>query len=139
MLQQTAENLNCNCPAIAANCIQAILYSYDEFEKEKEHFFVLGMNNKSNIIYIDLVSIGTVSETIVHPREVFRYAILKGVSGILVVHNHPSGELMPSKEDLSTTKRLVECGKILGITILDHIICTHINNNFMSLKEEGYV
>lgn len=139
MLQLTIENTNCNCPAIAANCIQAILQSYDEFEKEKEHFFIIGVNNKNNIIYIDLVSIGTVSETIVHPREVFRYAILKGVSGILIAHNHPSGDLMPSKEDLQTTRRLVECGKILGITILDHIICTHKTNCFTSLKEESYI
>lgn len=102
---------------------------------EREHFIVLLLNNKNKIAKIHTVSIGTVSESIVHPREVFRAAIVFGASSIIVAHNHPSGALELSKEDIATTERLKEAAKIIGIQLLDHVI---IGDGFYSMRENGY-
>ena len=80
---------------------------------------------------------GTITEAIVHPREVFRDAIKEGGCGIIVVHNHPSGVTDPSPQDINTTKRLIEAGKIIGIPLLDHIIVT--DTSFFSMKENGII
>ena len=125
-------------PCSVGSVISSIIQSYDEFEQEKEHFYVIGLNNKNVIQYVDLVSIGTISESIVHPREVFRMAIHKGISSIIISHNHPSGDLNPSKEDLNVTERLKNGGDLLGIKLLDHVIVDN-NNNFKSLQEKGHI
>ncbi len=104
---------------------------------EKEEFRLLILNNKNMLLKKSVVSIGTISESIVHPREVFRDAIREGGASIIVAHNHPSGILTPSKEDISTTKRLVETGKLIGISLLDHVIITDCS--YLSLKDEGYM
>jgi DNA repair protein RadC len=91
-------------------------------EKEKERFYVIGLNGRNMIEYIDIVSVGTLNASMVHPREVFRVAILAGVGSILLAHNHPSGEIEPSEADIEMTKRLVKAGEIIGIGIIDHII-----------------
>lgn len=102
----------------------------------KEHFVMLGMNNKNMVLVYNVVSVGTISESIVHPREVFFPAISALCSGIVVAHNHPSGVTYPSDQDVTTTRRLVEAGKILGIPVLDHII---IGNGYFSMKENGAI
>lgn len=108
------------------------------FENEcQEKFIVACLNNKNNLQGWICVSIGTVSETIVHPREVFKSAINMNSSSIIILHNHPSGVLTPSQDDIKTTNRLVEGGKILGIDVLDHVIIT--DEDFFSLNEEGYI
>jgi DNA repair protein RadC len=104
---------------------------------EKEEFRVLILNNKNNLLKNTVVSIGTVSETIVHPREVFRHAIREGGTGVIVAHNHPTGELVPSQEDIRTTERLVNAGGMIGIPIVDHVIIT--DTGYLSLKESGYI
>ncbi len=104
---------------------------------QKEEFRVLVVNNKNMLLKKIIVSIGTITEAIVHPREVFRDAIKEAGSGIIVTHNHPSGNASPSKQDIDTTKRLVEAGKIVGIPLLDHIILT--NSSYYSMKENGYM
>lgn len=104
---------------------------------EKEKFMALVLNNKNRLIKKTVISVGTVSEAIVHPREVFRNAIKESGSAIIIAHNHPSGELKPSKEDIKTTKRLYEAGLLLGIPLLDHVIIT--NSAFLSMKDEGYL
>lgn len=91
------------------------------FEK-KEHFKSVMVNAKGRVIGIDNVSIGELSSTVVHPREVFIQAVKKSAAGVIFVHNHPSGDPSPSQEDILTTKRLIECGDVLGIKVLDHII-----------------
>ena len=111
-----------NTPERVSNIMTAILNNEDEVDRKKEHFWVIGTNVKLRIEYIDLVSLGTLSETTVHPREVFRYAIMKGVFSLILVHNHPSGDLMPSERDEETTKRLKQAGDIIGINVVDHII-----------------
>jgi len=83
---------------------------------------MIGLNAKNVIQYIDLVSLGTVSMSICHPRESFRLAILKGISRVVMVHNHPSGNCEFSPEDTTLTKRFYDAGELLGIKVLDHII-----------------
>ncbi len=104
---------------------------------EREIFWTLVLNNKNQMLKKAVVSIGTVSEAIVHPREVFRDAIREGGSAIIIAHNHPSGSTVPSKEDIDTTARIAGAGKIIGIPLLDHVILT--NTSYFSMKEGGYV
>ncbi len=104
---------------------------------QKEEFRVLVVNNKNMLLKKSIISIGTITEAIVHPREVFRDAIKEAGSGIIVTHNHPSGNTTPSKQDIETTKRLIEAGKIVGIPLLDHIILTNLS--YYSMKENGYL
>ena len=91
-------------------------------DKKQEYFYCLYLNNKNEIIERRLLFMGTVNKSIVHPREVFKYAYLSSASGIVCVHNHPSGDINPSKEDINLTKTLIEIGKIQAIPILDHVI-----------------
>lgn len=101
----------------------------------KEHFRVLLLDAKNRIVASELVSIGTLNSSLVHPRELFRRAIQTSAAAVILVHNHPSGDPAPSAEDLSLTRRLVEAGKLLGIEVLDHLIIG--DNRYVSLKERG--
>lgn len=103
----------------------------------KEHFVIIGLNTKNQIMFKETVSIGTLNTTIVHPREVFKLLIKRTCSAGIAVHCHPSGDPAPSSEDLEVTKRLVEAGKILGIDIIDHIIIGH--NRYISFKDKGLI
>jgi DNA repair protein RadC len=123
-----------NTPERVSNIMTAILNNEDEIDRKKEHFWVIGTNVRLRIEYIDLVSLGTLSETVVHPREVFRYAIMKGVSSLIIVHNHPSGDVMPSEIDKEITKRLKQAGEIIGIKVVDHIIVDG-EGNYYSLYQ----
>ena len=105
--------------------------------KKKEHFISVTLNGANEIISIRCVSIGIIDAAHVHPREVFADAISDRASSIIVAHNHPSGELTPSKADLEVTKRLSDSGKLLGIKLLDHIIIS--SRGFLSLRESGEI
>ncbi len=83
------------------------------------------------------ISVGTLNASLVHPREVFKKAIKDNVAQIIIAHNHPSGDSKPSEEDISTTKRLIEAGKLVGISIIDHLIIT--SSGYFSFKENGIV
>ena len=109
-------------PLALANVLQAILENESEIDKQKEHLWTIGLNTKNVVQYVELVSLGILDASLVHPREVFRLAVSKGVASIVVGHNHPSGDTTPSKEDLTVTKRLREAGQVLGIPVLDHVI-----------------
>ena len=89
---------------------------------KKEYFKVLFLNTKNEILSVENTSIGNLNSSIVHPREVFRSAVKKGAAAIIVIHNHPSGNPMPSQNDLDITRRLCEAGQLLGIPVLDHLI-----------------
>jgi DNA repair protein RadC len=92
------------------------------------------------VVSYSVISVGTVSEAIVHPCEVFLSAVLTLASGVIVAHNHPSGNHLPSKQDIETTKRLAEAGRIMGIQLVDHIIIGFNNaGDFYSMKENGYI
>ncbi|CDR50458.1 DNA repair RadC family protein [Staphylococcus schweitzeri] len=102
----------------------------------QEHFMILLLNSKNIVIKEACVFKGTLNSSIVHPREIFSIAIRENANAIIAVHNHPSGDVTPSQEDIITTLRLKECGLILGIDLLDHIIIG--DNRFTSLVEAGY-
>jgi len=99
----------------------------------KEHFFMIALNSRN--WSINEVSIGTLDSTLVHPREVFSEAIKNKAASVMFVHNHPSGDTEPSEEDLVTTKKLIDSGKILGIKVIDHIIIT--KSSFLSIQNQN--
>ncbi|MFZ3588327.1 RadC family protein [Bacillus sp. DJP31] len=103
----------------------------------QEHFVCLYLNTKNQVLHRQTVFIGSLNASIVHPREVFKEAFRRSAASIICIHNHPSGDPTPSKEDIEVTKRLTECGKIIGIELLDHLIIG--DQKFVSLKEKGYV
>ena len=103
--------------------------------KKKEHFFVLCLDTRNRLINDKLVSIGSLDTSIVHPREVFKEPVSSSAASVIFVHNHPSGDPEPSKEDVELTKRLAKAGEIIGIDVLDHIIVC--NENYLSLKAKN--
>jgi DNA repair protein RadC len=107
-------------------------YLQDMRNLSKEHLRGLYLNSHSKILRDEVISIGTVNSNMIHPREVFRPAIEANAAAIVLAHNHPSGEAAPSAEDIEITKQLVQAGKILGITVLDHVIIT--KNAFTSVN-----
>jgi DNA repair protein RadC len=92
------------------------------FSARREYFFSLQLNSKNQLIREVLVSVGSLNVSVVHPREVFSFAVRDSTSALILLHNHPSGDPAPSREDRDCTKRLVNAGKILGIRVLDHIV-----------------
>jgi len=103
---------------------------------DREHFWVLLLNGKNVVVGLNLVSIGSLTAALVHPREVFVGALLGKAASIVLVHNHPSGDPTPSAEDLALTKRLCEVGDLVGIKVLDHIVLGE-GGTFRSLADEG--
>ena len=103
-------------------------------QETKEYFLSLHLDGKNRIICIDIISIGSLNQSIVHPRETFKTALISSAAAIILVHNHPTGDPTPSREDLAITKRLCEAGEILGIKVLDHII---IGETFTSFVSQG--
>lgn len=104
---------------------------------DREHFIVLCLDTKNQPTCIQTVHIGSLNASIVHPREVFKSAILSNSASIIVAHNHPSNVTTPSSEDIEVTKRLISAGNIIGIDVLDHLVIC--NESFLSLKENGYL
>lgn len=100
-----------------------------------EKFGCIDLDGRHRPIGIRIVSKGSINTTIVHPREVFRGAILQGAVALILFHNHPSGQLNPSHEDLVLTERIRKAGHVIGIPILDHVIVTAGGNRFLSMKE----
>lgn len=117
-------------PSIAANYVLSEMSVL-----EQEHFRIMTLNTKKEINFIREISKGTINMTIVHSREVFRAAISDNAHSIILLHNHPTGDPSPSKEDIKLTKNLLEASKIIGIDILDHIIIG--DNKYFSFLEEG--
>ena len=126
---------NLNNPIIAAKLFRE--YYEENFDMDKEHFSIIMVDSKNKIIGFNLVSMGTINQSLVHPREVFRPAIIAAARSIFICHNHPSGDPTPSEEDIDITQRLKEVGKILGIEVLDHIILG--DDRFKSLLEMGKI
>lgn len=105
--------------------------------KKKEHFYILCLDTRNRVCTKKQVSVGNLDSSIVHPREVFKDAVSSLAASVIFVHNHPSGELEPSSEDISLTKRLVEAGELLGIPVLDHIIVS--DRGYTSLKSRNLI
>lgn len=129
---KSGENYKILTPKDAASLIMDELKVFD-----KEHLYVIMLNTKNVVIKISDVSVGSLNSSIVHPREVYNEPIVKHAASIIICHNHPSGDPEPSSEDINITKRLKECGKIIGIELLDHIIIG--DGVYISLKEKGIV
>ncbi len=100
----------------------------------KEHFITLHLDGKNRVVCLDRVSVGSLNQSIVHPREVFKSACMSGAAAILLIHNHPTGDPTPSNEDIAITNRLKEGGDLLGIRVLDHII---IGETYLSMVGQG--
>src|SRR5262245_22953081 len=120
------------CSANASTLLQTYLADVD-----REHFVVLLLNQKNRVIGLHTVSIGSLTASVVHPRETFKTAILANAAAILCGHNHPSGDPEPSREDRALTQRLVEAGKLLGIPIVDHIVLGDGTTAYFSFADQG--
>ena len=102
---------------------------------DREHFWRMDLDGRNQVLGYEVVSVGTLTASLVHPREVFKGAILANAGGIILAHNHPSGEARPSSEDREVTRRLTQVGKLIGIPVLDHI--TLADRKFFSFREQG--
>lgn len=103
--------------------------------ESKEHVIALHLDSKNRIICMEQISMGSMNASVVHPREVFKSALLSSAAGIILVHNHPSGDTTPSKEDIDITTRLKKVGDLIGIRLIDHVI---IGNDYRSMAESGH-
>ncbi|PIP62281.1 hypothetical protein COW98_04925 [Candidatus Roizmanbacteria bacterium CG22_combo_CG10-13_8_21_14_all_35_9] len=126
--EKLPKKITFDSPQVVANFLQEKIG-----REKKEHFYILALDSRNNLIKMNNVSTGTLDASLVHPREVFKEAIQSSAAQVIIAHNHPSGDPEPSEGDLVITNRLVEAGKILEIAVVDHIIVT--NNDFLSLKE----
>ncbi|WP_243375519.1 DNA repair protein RadC [Geotalea sp. SG265] len=100
----------------------------------KEYFLALHLDGKNRVVALEIVSIGSLNQSIVHPREVYKTALLSSAAAIILVHNHPTGDPTPSREDIEITRRLKEAGELIGIKVLDHII---VGERYISFVEGG--
>lgn len=123
-----------NSPDKVVSLAREVLRIHEETE---EYLYMLCMNTKLELTSVFEISHGSVNSSIVNPREVFQKALLANAVNIIMIHNHPSGNSKPSKEDVDITKRLIEAGKILGVDVLDHIIIGQ--PYYTSLKESGHI
>jgi DNA repair protein RadC len=103
--------------------------------ESREHFIALHLDSKNAIVCFDRVSIGSLNAAVIHPRELFKAVLLSSAAAVILVHVHPSGDPTPSREDLELTGRLKECGELLGVRVLDHVIIGH--DCFVSLADRG--
>jgi len=116
------------------------IYQYMKYlfyEKKQEYFYCIYLNSKCEVIERRLLFMGTINRSIAHPREIFKYAYLNSASSIICVHNHPSGNIKPSREDIRLTESLVELGKVNSIPIVDHLIIG--NSTYYSFYEDGKI
>ncbi len=121
-------------PAIASPT-EAVGLMAEIKDQRKECFLCLYLNARNQVSHREVVSIGSLSASIVHPREVFQVAVYHSAASIILAHNHPSGDVTPSQDDIELTRRLVSAGEIMGIEVLDHIIIS--TSDFLSMKERG--
>lgn len=103
-------------------------------QETKEYFFTIHLDGKNRISCVDEVSVGSLNQSIVHPREVFKTALLSSAAAIILLHNHPTGDPTPSREDIEITRRLKEAGELIGVKLLDHII---IGDSYVSFVSKG--
>lgn len=130
--QTAAEKIKINQPSTVAD-----LFMDEMRYLQKEHFRIILLDTKNQIIAMEEISIGTLNASIVHPRDVFKIAIKRNSNSIILIHNHPSGDPTPSKEDINITNRLLEVGELIGIKVLDHIIIGDMD--YISLKEKNII
>jgi DNA repair protein RadC len=128
-------DMNCSNPADVAQVFQDVLTLEDSIDRDKEHFYVCHVNARQQVTLVELVAIGILDHTCIHPRETFRRAVREGAESIVVAHNHPSGDVTPSDADIKTTRALHDAGHILQIPLLDHVIFTDKHQSFFSFQD----
>jgi DNA repair protein RadC len=128
---QASERKKVDCAATAAHILQQYLEGAD-----REHFVVLLLDTQNQVIGIHTVTIGTLDASLIHPREVYKTAILANAASVLLAHNHPSGDPSPSTEDLMVTRQLSEAGITIGIEVLDHVVVGDAGR-YYSFREGG--
>ncbi len=132
MVKEEAARLDIDSITNAQN-VFTLLHDYST--QDREHFLLVTLDGASKVINKRVIHIGTLNQSLVHPREVFRPAILDNAAGIIIAHNHPSGTLEASRADIQITNRLKEVSKLVGIDLLDHVILSE--KGFYSFNEEG--
>lgn len=115
--------------------MKEVLLREEKIDQEKEHFWMIGLATNNQILYIELVSLGSVNAANVEPMNVYRVAVMKGAVKVIFVHNHPSGELKPSESDKDVTDRLIQVGRILNIEAIDHLIIS--TKSYLSFADTG--
>lgn len=115
--------------------MQRILLRENKIDREKEHFWIIGMNTAGYILYIELVSLGSVRSTVAEPMNVYRIAVMKNATRVIAIHNHPSGNVNPSDDDKEITDRLIQVGRILDIKLEDHLVIS--TTTYLSFKAIG--
>lgn len=124
------KNLEMENPLLLFNYYKELLIN-----KKQEHFYVVYLDIRNRIIKDKLLFVGTINYSMVHPREVFKEAYLNGATSVILIHNHPSGDIFPSQNDIDITKQLMSVGMLLGVKVADHIIIGH--DEYYSLYEKG--
>ena len=137
ILQLKEEFTNYDVRPIISAPINVYELAKSLFLSDRESFLLFSLNTKNGVIAIRTISIGSLNANIVHPREVFKAAIIDGAAHIIVAHNHPSGDPTPSREDIDITKKLLEAGNLLGINLLDHVIVG--DGRQFSMNEAGHI
>lgn len=117
------------------NLMYEVLMREEDIDRGREHFWVLSLSNDNRVMLLELISLGSMNKTIVEPTEVFSFALQKRAAKIIIVHNHPSGELTPSADDIDLTDRLIQVGKIVNCPVIDHLIITV--EDYMSFADTG--
>ena len=130
--EKASKKVQLSSPESVANYLMPLLRF-----KQQESFFVICLNHKHRVVYTEYISVGTLDNCLVHPREVFKLAVAHNAAAIIVAHNHPSGDPHPSCEDDGVTKQIFDAGKLLSIPLLDHLIIG--DGVYYSYKEEGKI
>ena len=128
------ENVSVKAPADIERIMRPLIG-----ENEQESFYCISLNTKNRVLAIELVSIGTLNASIVHPREILKKAIALNAASIIISHNHPTGDPTPSREDIEFTRRMHKAGELIGIDLLDHVVIGQDHTQkYVSMKEAGF-
>jgi DNA repair protein RadC len=115
--------------------MQKILLRADRIDQDREHFWIVGLANNNRILFIELIGLGSINATIAEPMDVFSFALQKRAVKVILVHNHPSGDVKPSEADKDTTDNLIQAGRIVRTEVYDHLIIT--DRSYLSFRETG--
>jgi len=136
LVKESAGNYDIQSPVSSPEAVYKAACDILELDEQpSEVFAILCLNTKNKIAGAHIISQGSLNSSIVHPREVFKAAILNNAASIVLLHNHPSGDPTPSREDIKVTKRLIEAGTLLGINVFDHVVIG--DGTYISMKEKG--
>lgn len=130
-----AQKIKVLCSTDIYSIMQRILLRENKTDRNREHLWTISLDNANRILNIELVSMGTINRTVVEPMEVFSIPLQKRAVKIIIIHNHPSGEIRPSEEDKDMTDKLIQVGKIMNVPVLEHLIITE--NTFFSFADSG--